>query len=139
MNSDLTTAAPPSLPPHVQLMQLGIGGWVSAVVYHAAKIKLADHLAEGPKNAEQVAAATGTHAPTMHRFMRTLAGFGILTEGQGGSFALTPMGEALRCDAPGAGRNRFYLLGVVLPGPDEWGVSSAGLAHAPPAIAPACR
>ncbi len=102
MNSDLTTAAPPSLPPHVQLIQMGIGGWVSAVVYHAAKLKLADHLADGPKDAAQVAAATSTHAPTMHRFMRTLAGFGILTEGEGGRFSLTPMGEALRSDAPGA-------------------------------------
>lgn len=65
-------------------------------------MKLADHLADGPKDATQVAAATNTHAPTMHRFMRTLAGFGILTEGEGGRFALTPMGEALRSDAPGA-------------------------------------
>ena len=75
MNSDLTTAAPPSLPPHVQLIQMGIAGWVSAVVYHAAKMKLADRLADGPKDAAQVAAATNTHAPTMHRFMRTLAGY----------------------------------------------------------------
>ena len=52
MNSDLITAAPPSLPPHVQLIQMGIGGWVSAVVYHAARMKLADYLADGPKDAK---------------------------------------------------------------------------------------
>ena len=102
MNTDLTTAAPPTLPPHVHLMQMGIGGWVAAVLYHAAKMKLADLLADGPKSGAQVAALTSTDGPTMHRFMRTLAGFGVLTEREPGIFALTPMGEALRTDAPGA-------------------------------------
>jgi Dimerisation domain/O-methyltransferase domain len=114
MNSDLTTAAPLSLPPHVQLIQMGIGGWVSAVVYHAAKMKLADHLADGPKDGAQVAAATDTPAPTMHRFMRTLAGFGILTEAEGGRFALTPMPG----DTPHRGKLQDKIM-LVFPGGQE--------------------
>ena len=67
MNSDLTTAAPLSLPPHVQLIQMGIGGWVSAVVYHAAKMKLADHLTEGPKDAAQAFSARARAAGSRSR------------------------------------------------------------------------
>jgi hypothetical protein len=96
-----TTAA---LPQHVQLIQMGAASWVSAVVYGAAKLGLADLLAKGPRSAADLAAPTGTHAPTLHRLMRTLAGLGILTERDAGQFALTPLGEALRADAPGSAR-----------------------------------
>ena len=48
------------------------GGWVAAAVYAAAKVGLADHLADGARSAAELAAATGTHAPSLHRFMRTL-------------------------------------------------------------------
>ena len=72
-----------ALPAHVQLIQMCAGGWVAAAVYAAAKLGIADHLADGPRSAAELAPATGTHAPSLHRFMRTLAGFGILTEGRG--------------------------------------------------------
>ena len=64
----------PALPPHVQLIQMGIGSWVSGIVYAAARLGLADHLAAGPKSAAELAGPTGTHAPSLHRLMRTLAG-----------------------------------------------------------------
>lgn len=93
-----------ALPPHAQLIQMGTASWVSAVVYAAAKLGVADHLAGRPSSALELAGPTGTHAPTLHRFMRTLAGLGILTEGDGQRFALTPLGEALKSDAPGSAR-----------------------------------
>ena len=93
-----------ALPPHAQLIQMGTASWVSALVYAAAKVGIADHLAGGPKSAAEAAAAMHLHAPTLHRFMRTLAGLGILTEQDGQRFALTPFGEALKTGAPGAAR-----------------------------------
>ena len=72
-----------AVPPHAQLIQMGAASWVSAVVYAAAKLSLADHLAAGPKSAAELAAATGTHAPSLHRLMRTLTGLGILTGREG--------------------------------------------------------
>jgi hypothetical protein len=95
---------PPVLPPHAQLIQMAAGSWVAAIVYGAARLAIADHLAAGPKSAAELAGPTGTHAPTLHRFLRTLAGLGILTERDEGRFALTPLGEALRTDAPGSAR-----------------------------------
>jgi hypothetical protein len=97
-------AAAPALPPYAQLIQMGTASWVSAVVYGAAKLGIADHLAAGPRSAAELAGTTRTHAPSLHRLMRTLAGLGILTEREGQRFALTSLGEALKTDAPGSAR-----------------------------------
>ena len=50
-------------PPHFQLVQMAMGHWVSRIVYVAAKLDLADRLANGPKSADELAGPTGTHAP----------------------------------------------------------------------------
>ncbi len=100
--SDDKGAGSKALPPHAQLIQMGAASWVSAVVYAAAKLGIADHLDDGPRSAVELAGTTRTHAPSLHRLMRTLAGLGILTEGDAQRFALTPLGEALKSGAPGS-------------------------------------
>jgi hypothetical protein len=102
--TDNEQTASRALPPHAQLIQMGTASWVSATVYAAAKLGLADHLAAGPRSAAELAGATRTHAPSLHRLMRTLAGLGILTERDGQQFALTSLGDALKTDAPGSAR-----------------------------------
>ena len=97
-------------PPHAQLVQMGMAHWVSQIVYVAAKLSLADHLAKGPKSAVELAALTGTHAPSLYRLMRTLANLGILTEDVKHSFALTPLGDALKTGAPGSARATILTL-----------------------------
>ncbi len=82
-------------PPHAQLVQMGMGFIVARIVYAAAKLNLADLLADGPKTAAELAGPTGTHERSLHRLMRTLSSLGVLTEGAGGRFGLTEMGEAL--------------------------------------------
>ena len=99
-----------AIPPHAQLIQMGMGYWVSRVVYAAAKLGLADLLAAGPRSAAELAGVTGTHALSLHRLMRTLAGLGILTERDAQHFALTPLGEALRAGAPGSARATLISL-----------------------------
>jgi hypothetical protein len=54
--------------------------------------------------AEQLAGPTQTDPPSLYRFLRTLASFGIVAEDEAHRFALTPMGDALRTGAPGAAR-----------------------------------
>ena len=49
----------PSLPPHAQLIQMVAASWVSAIVYAAARLALADHLAAGPKSAAELAGVDG--------------------------------------------------------------------------------
>jgi len=99
-----------ALPPHAQLIQMSTGYWVSRIVYAAAKLGLADHLAERPKSAAELSGATRTHEPSLHRLMRTLASLGILTEDTDHRFALTPLGEALKTGAPGYARSSILSL-----------------------------
>lgn len=96
--------------PQAALMQMAMGGVVSKVLYLAAKIGLADHLASGPRTATELAGSVGARPDTLHRVLRTLAMLGVVTEGQGQRFALTPIGEALKSDAPGAARAGVLLL-----------------------------
>lgn len=97
-------------PPHAQLAQMATAYWVSDIVYVAAKLSLADHLAEGPKTAEELAGPTGTHAPSLYRFMRALANLGIFTEDSTHRFALTPLGDALKTGAPGSARATILTI-----------------------------
>ena len=62
--------------------------WVSRMVYAAAKLSLADHLADGPKSATDLAGPTRTHEGSLYRLMRTLASLGVLTEDGNHRFAL---------------------------------------------------
>ncbi|MCC8938693.1 methyltransferase [Bradyrhizobium sp. Arg68] len=104
-------AAAPSLPPHVQLIQMGTGGAVANIVHIAAKIGLADKLADGPKTAVELAGPLALHAPSLHRLMRTMASLGLLTEGERLRFSLTKLGEALKSDAPGSARSTLLMTG----------------------------
>jgi len=105
--NDTKSATPP---PHAQLIEMATAHWISRIVYVAAKLSLADHLAGGPKSAEELAGPTGTHAPSLYRFMRTLAHLGLLSEDAGQRFALTSLGEALKKNAPGAARATVLTL-----------------------------
>jgi O-methyltransferase domain/Dimerisation domain len=83
-------------PPQLQLIQMATAYWAPRYLHLAAQLKLADCLADGPRTAEQVAQATSTHAPSLYRFLRTLASLGLFTEDADHRFSLTPMGDLLR-------------------------------------------
>ena len=100
----------PVPPPHAQLIEMSTAYWVSKVVYAAAKLGLADHLSEAPQSAAELAGVTRTHAPSLHRLMRTLASVGILTEDDAQRFALTPLGAALKTGAPGSARSSVLTI-----------------------------
>jgi hypothetical protein len=103
--------ASPTVPPHVQLIEMGRAYVVSRTVYTAAKLALADQLASGPKSAAELAGPMHAHAPSLHRLMRTLASLGILTERTEQRFALTILGEALKTSAPGSARAAVLYFG----------------------------
>jgi hypothetical protein len=109
-----TETAPP--PAHIQLINMARGINVSMIVYAAAKFGLADHLASGPKTADELAGPTGTHAPSLYRLLRTLASVGVFTEDSQHRFRLTPLGEALKSGAPGAARATILTIA----GPTFW-------------------
>jgi len=91
-------------PPQAQLMQMAVGFTVPFLLRAAAQLCLADHLADGPKTSGQLAAMTGTHALALHRFLRTLASVGIVSQDESDRFSLTPLTEPLRSGVPGSVR-----------------------------------
>lgn len=109
--NDTVQAGADAPPPHVQLIQMVTANWVSRILFVAAKLELTDRIAGGARSAAELAPETGTHAPSLHRLMRALAGLGVLTERGGQKFALTPLGEALRKDAPGSAHATVLTLG----------------------------
>src|SRR5262245_23605039 len=97
-------------PPHAQLIQMAMSHWVSHIVYVAAQLGVADHLAKGPMSADDLARLTSTHAPSLYRLLRMLASLGIVTEDASNRFTLTPLGEALKTGAPGSARPTILTL-----------------------------
>jgi hypothetical protein len=93
---------PPDTPPGAQMMQLASGYFVARAIHVAAELGLADRLADGPRDADSLAAATGTHAPSLYRLLRALAATGVFEHRDDDTFALTPLGQTLRDDVPGS-------------------------------------
>ena len=91
-----------ALPPGAVLYQLSIGHYLSRALHVAAKLKLADALAGGPRSAADLARETATDASALRRVLRLLASAGVFNETAAGSFELTPLGAALRSDVAGS-------------------------------------
>jgi hypothetical protein len=103
-------SAPSEPPPQARLAQMATGFILSRLVYTAASLGIADHLASGPKSATDLAAPTGCDAVSLARFMRTLTNFGVLTLSDDGRFSLAPLGEPLRTDAVGSVRSSILTM-----------------------------
>jgi ubiquinone/menaquinone biosynthesis C-methylase UbiE len=84
------------------MLQLISGFWISRAIYVAAKLGIADLVKDGPQPVAALAEATGTHAPSLYRVLRALAGVGVFVENQDGRFASTPPAATLQTDAPGS-------------------------------------
>lgn len=84
------------------MLQIISGFWISRAVYVIAKLGIPDLLKSGPKSAEELASATGTHAPSLFRILRALVSVGVLSSVEDGRFDQTPLSETLVTDAPGS-------------------------------------
>jgi hypothetical protein len=100
-------AEAPASPAERMIQFLG-GFWIARAIHAAAKLRIADHLAQEPKTVEQLAALTETHAPSLYRLLRALVGAEVFREETPGVFALTPLGETLRSDVRGSLRSTFH-------------------------------
>ncbi|MBS1810880.1 MAG: methyltransferase [Acidobacteria bacterium] len=94
----------PAVPPPIAILQMIGGYWISRMLYVAAELGVADLIHERPRPASELADATGMHSRALYRVLRALAGVGVFTEDESGNFHLTPVGAALRSNAPGSMR-----------------------------------
>jgi SAM-dependent methyltransferase len=113
MANEQRFGTPGELPPRLALFQLVMGHYFSQAIYVAARLGIADVLASGPRHYGEIAEATSAHAPSLHRLLRFLASMGVVAEDKPGCFALTPLGDGLRADAPGS----FRPLALLFAGP----------------------
>jgi hypothetical protein len=100
----------PDPTPQDRLNQLMSGYWHTQAIYVAAKLRLADLLADGPRAVDELAAASTTQPRALYRLLRALASVGIFVEVPGGRFGLTPMAECLRT-IPGSARSLAIMRG----------------------------
>lgn len=100
-----------AVPPQAQLMQMSMAFMVSRLLTVTAELRLADHLAAGPRTAEDLAAVTGAHAPSLYRLLRTLCAHGLFAEDAQGRFAITALSEPLRTGVPGSVLTSILMVG----------------------------
>jgi len=127
MDSPTQDATPPQgpppqgPPPQEILMRMLVAPIVTRAIYVAAKLGIADLLHSGPQTAEQLAAATGSHAPSLYRVLRALASVGIFAEDDEGRFTPTPLSDCLRRDVRGSVRGMALLFFGAKFHYDAWG------------------
>jgi len=111
--TDQTTSATAlqQMPPDAQLMQLSMGCFVSQAIGVAARLGIADLVADGPKQSAELAAKTGTHERSLFRLLRSLASVGVFAENPGKTFANTAISETLRSDSPTSMRAMAIFMG----------------------------
>jgi hypothetical protein len=105
------------------MQQMTNGYWTTQLIYVAAKLGIADLLEDGPHGIDTLAQATQTHAPSLYRLMRALAGLGVFEEDEDGAYATTTLGRCLVSGSPGALRARAILNG------EDWYRGWGGLLH----------
>ncbi len=98
-----------SPPPRAAMIDLICGYWVSQLVFVAARLKLADALADKPLTPEALAGRVGANAENLYRLLRALASVGVFAELPDGRFRLTPLAQMLRSDTKGSLRD-FALM-----------------------------
>lgn len=84
----------------MMLREMLCGFWVSQSIYVAAKLGLADLLADGPQTCERLAATARVDVGALYRVMRTLASYGLFEESEPRCFGLTPLGSLLQTSVP---------------------------------------
>lgn len=95
------------------LFQMATSYWTSQAIYVAAKLGIADLLANGPQSCVALAAETRSDPGSLFRLMRALASAGVLSQAGKDQFALSRLGEPLCSDVPGSLREMVITLGEI--------------------------
>jgi SAM-dependent methyltransferase len=99
------------VPAPVALVELAMGSFLTQAIHVAAQLRIADVLRHGPLPATEIARRVQADPDAVGRLLRLLASHRIFTERRDGTFAMTPMADALRSDAPYTVRDLAVLMG----------------------------
>jgi hypothetical protein len=99
------------LPPNLALLELIQGAMVSQAIHVAAELGVAEVVRDGAVAIDEIAQRVGADSDSLYRLLRLLASYSIFEEVDGRRFVSTPMGDALRADAPDSMRGLAGLMG----------------------------
>jgi hypothetical protein len=97
-------AAAPPADPGAHILQLLMGKFITSSLGVVAELKVADALQSGPKDVQELAQVTNSHAPSLYRVLRALASVGVFEETSHHVFRNTPASDVLRVDHPASTR-----------------------------------
>lgn len=101
----------PEPPPQAMIMQLSMGAMVTQAIFVAAKLGIADILADGQKHIDAISREAGAHSPSLYRILRSLASLRVFKETQPSMFSNTPISEVLRASIAGSMRDSMIFMG----------------------------
>jgi len=95
---------------YAQMIMLARGYMPAACLYVAAKLKIADLLARGPKPVSELARASKANEDALYRILRALASIDLFRETTPRTFANTTLSEAIRSDVAGSARDAVLFM-----------------------------
>jgi hypothetical protein len=98
-------------PPPKIIQDLAVAFWASRCLHLVAELGIADVLGDEPQTAASLARASGTHAQSLHRVLRSLANHGVFVH-DGERFAHNAASRILRSDQPGSMRSLARMMGL---------------------------
>ena len=101
-----------------RLLRLITGHWIAQTVRAVAELSIAEHLAAGPRHAEDIALAERSDRDVTLRLLRSCVGIELVTALPDGRFAATPLLRLLRADAPDSLRDTALTMAA----PAHWPV-----------------
>jgi hypothetical protein len=82
------------------LVEMATGYFRSRALCAAVRLGIADFIGDDERTVDQLAVACQADKTALHRLLRALATFGIVSESKPGAFVLTPLGAPLQKTAP---------------------------------------
>ena len=98
------------LTPAGKLLEMIAMRHVPQALHVVAVLGIPDLLADAPKSSDELALATGSHARTLYRVLRTLVAAGVFAEDKAGRFRLTALSQPLRSDVTDSVRAASIFL-----------------------------
>lgn len=119
LKTEADTAQPATAPlsPRERVMEMIGGFWGSQICGTTARLRLADHLLDGPRTVSELATLTAADADGLGRLLRACATIGLCTEMEGDRFELTALGAEL-ADGDVSGSLRDQAIAFT--SPNQW-------------------
>lgn len=96
-------------PPPFRVIQIGSAFWQSRALYVAAKLGIADSIADSERSSQELATELSLHEDNLYRLLRMLASIGVFIETAPRHFTNSKLSDCLRRDHPQSVREMVVM------------------------------